>query len=186
MANVYDVADFFIELAGQEEEGVITQLKLNKLLYYAQGLYLAKTGKPLFADSIEAWEYGPVVPAIYQRYKVCGSNPIAAEGKDVSGLFSEDEYDTLLDTAREYGKYTASYLVSKTHNPDTPWSQTDRNKIIEHNLIASYFTMHEKVPSFSEILASKDIPTIGYRDSDGYLVLPVDEDDDCWDKYDEM
>ena len=103
MANVYDVADFFIELAGQEEEGVITQLKLNKLLYYAQGVYLAKKGKPLFADPIEAWEYGPVVPSIYQKYKVCGSNPIAAEGKDVSDLFTEDEYDTLLDVAENMG-----------------------------------------------------------------------------------
>ena len=186
MASVYDVADFFVELAGQEEEGVITQLKLNKLLYYAHGLYLAKTGKPLFGDAIEAWDYGPVIPAIYQKYRVCGSNPIAAEGKDVSGLFSEDEYDALLDAAREYGKYTASYLVRKTQEPGTPWSQTERNKVIDNNCIASYFSLHEKPQSFSEIMAGKNIPTIGYRDLDGCLVLPTAENDDYWDKYDEV
>jgi len=186
MANVYDVADFFIELAGQNEEDAITQLKLNKLLYYAQGLYLAKMGKPLFDDPIEAWDLGPVVPVIYKKYSVCGKNPIAAEGKDVSNLFSEEEYDTLLDTAREYGKYTASYLVSKTHAPETPWSQTSLYEVIDNNRIASYFSCHEKILSFNEILAKKNIPTIGHRDSSGILVLPANENDDYWDKYNEV
>jgi len=184
MADVYDVAEFFIELTGQNEEDAITQLKLNKLLYYAQGLYLAKTGKPLFDEPIVAWDLGPVVPAIYHKYKVCGKNPIAADGKDVSGLFSEDEYDTLLDTAREYGKYAAWYLVEKTHS-ETPWIETQRDAIIENSLIADYFTKH-KVLSFEEILARKNITAIGRRDSDGYLVLPADENDDYWDKYNEM
>ena len=54
MANVYDVADFFIDVCNNSTDDQITNLKLNKLLYYAQGCHLARTGKPLFDDKIEA------------------------------------------------------------------------------------------------------------------------------------
>ena len=49
MATVFDVADFFIDIANMSEDDQMTNLKLNKLLYYAQGVFLARTGKPLFA-----------------------------------------------------------------------------------------------------------------------------------------
>ena len=78
MANVFDVADFFIQIANQSEDDQMTNLKLNKLLYYAQGVYLARTGRPLFDENIEAWTFGPVIPNIYRKYKVCGRNPIAS------------------------------------------------------------------------------------------------------------
>ncbi len=59
MANVFDVADFFIQMTNHSEDDQITNLKLNKLLYYAQGAFLARTGKPLFENNMEAWTYGP-------------------------------------------------------------------------------------------------------------------------------
>jgi uncharacterized phage-associated protein len=186
MANVYDVADFFIELTGQDDEGEITNLKLNKLLYFAQGHSLAKTGKPLFDEAIEAWDLGPVVPSVYHKYKICGRNPIAAVEKDVSHSFTDEEYDLLLDAAREYCKYTAAYLVKRTHKPGTPWAQTSRNAVIDNRRIADYFSKNERIVSFDAVLAQKNIPEIGRRDADGYLVLPSDEKDDYWDKYDEM
>ena len=43
----------------------VTNLKLQKTLYYVQGYYLARFGKPLFADEIVNWAYGPVVPEAY-------------------------------------------------------------------------------------------------------------------------
>ena len=39
MANVFDVANLFIQIANQSEDDSITNLKLNKLLYYAQGTF---------------------------------------------------------------------------------------------------------------------------------------------------
>ena len=47
------------------EEPDISNLKLLKLLYYAQGTFLALYGRPLFNESIEAWLHGPVVPDVY-------------------------------------------------------------------------------------------------------------------------
>lgn len=58
MANVQDVANFFISWANQNREGGITNEELNALLYYAQGQYLARHDKPLFSDAIEAWGDG--------------------------------------------------------------------------------------------------------------------------------
>ena len=118
MANVFDVANLFIQIANQSEDDSITNLKLNKLLYYAQGTFLARTGKPLFSNQIEAWTFGPVVPEIYQKYKVCSNTPIPTCDEIDPSVFSEDEFDTLLDVIREYGKYTGGTLVNMTHMPE--------------------------------------------------------------------
>ena len=64
-----DVANFFIDLYNSVPEGQVTNLSLNKLLYFAQGHSLAENGKPLFDEPIEAWQYGPVVPSVYHTFK---------------------------------------------------------------------------------------------------------------------
>lgn len=123
MAKVYDVAEFFIQLASSGEDDQITNLKLNKLLYYAQGAYLARTGKTLFSNAIEAWQLGPVVADVYHRYKVCGRNPISPSSDNLElSCFSEDELETMYDVMRELGCYTGAKLVTLTHKDGTPWS----------------------------------------------------------------
>jgi uncharacterized phage-associated protein len=191
MANVYDVADFFIELANQDEEGEITNLKLQKLLFFAQSHFLAATGKPLFDNPIKAWDLGPVVPEVYEKYKSFERSPIlsgrtAPQRTNIPELFSDEEYAILLDVAREYCKYTAAYLVKKTHEAGTPWAETTRNAVIDNGLIARYFSENEKIISFDSIISKKNIPGIGRRDTDGLLVLPADEDDDYWDNCNEV
>ena len=51
MLKATDVADFFVYLM-QEEENELTNLKLNKLVYFAQGHSLKKYNRPLFNDNI--------------------------------------------------------------------------------------------------------------------------------------
>lgn len=154
MADVFEVADFFIDIANRSEDDQITNLKLNKLLYYAQGAFLARTGQLLFDDEIEAWDLGPVVPEIYRRYKVCGKMPIASEGTDINiSAFTEEEMDAMLDVAREFGQYTGAKLVSMTHRPNTPWSETRRlgEKVISNKRIKQYFTEHPVTSIGSQI-----------------------------------
>jgi uncharacterized phage-associated protein len=43
--------------------------KLHKLLYYCQGHHLATFGKPLFGESISAWDMGPVVGSLWKQEK---------------------------------------------------------------------------------------------------------------------
>jgi len=138
MYNALDIAKYLITLASPEEEDLITNLKLQKLLYYAQGFHLALFGKPLFRERIEAWQYGPVVPEIYRFYKQYGSNSLPQPDD-----FNVDQYDRetqeLLDEVYEvYGQYTAPTLMRFTHQ-EIPWKETPLNEEISHDLMKAYF-----------------------------------------------
>ena len=50
MATVFDVADFFIDIANKNNDDSMSNMKLYKLLYFSQGVYLARTGRYLFDD----------------------------------------------------------------------------------------------------------------------------------------
>ena len=141
-----NIAEYFIYLASQafvgdnkEREG-ITNLKLQKILYFAQAYYLAKIGKPLFSDAIEAWEYGPVVPDVYRKFRTKGSNPIIYE-KDNSSLSSEDK-EILKGIWKTFGGYSASKLVDIAHG-HTPWKEASKstNKIISPKSIKEYYAL---------------------------------------------
>lgn len=146
--NLYkaeDVAKYFIYLGSQqvvgdnkEREGV-TNLKLQKILYFAQAYFLAKISKPLFADTIEAWEFGPVVPNVYHKLKKHGSNPIIVE-KDESSVLSEDK-EILSKVWEAFGGYSAGRLVDITH-AHTPWKEAynSLNKEITIKAISEYYT----------------------------------------------
>lgn len=178
MADVFDVAEFFIQVANQSEDDQMTNLKLNKLLYYAQGAYLARTGKPLFENRIEAWDLGPVVPEVYHKYKVCGKNPIASEGDSVNlSSFEEEEREVLFDVMRDFGQYTGARLVNLTHQPDAPWSKAKEagEKLIARETIRAYFLMNP-VKRFGEKLKP---PAVDALPADWY-----DPDEDAeWEAY---
>lgn len=179
MAKVFDVANFFIDLVQASTDDQITNLKLNKLLYFAQGAYLARTGTPLFSNDLEAWQYGPVVPCIYQKYKVCGKSPIMSVDEDYDPAeFTDDEVETLLDVMREYGKYTEETLVSVTHKAGTPWSDSyipGQNMKIEIDLLRKFFEAHP-VPQYC---GNRKIPAVSALPREWY-----DETEDTeWEAY---
>lgn len=168
MANVYDVANFFIDICNNSADDQITNMKLNKLLYYAQGCHLARHAQPLFCDTIEAWPYGPVTPAIYHKYKVCGKAPISkADDEYKSSVFTPEELETLTDVMREYGKYTGSALVSLTHKSGTPWSDAHAAACTEitQASMQEYFTSHP-VPRSGELFVR--LPHVDKLPSDWY------------------
>ena len=138
MYNALDIAKYFITLANPEAEDFITNLKLQKLLYYAQGFHLVLFGKPLFRESLEAWQYGPVVPDIYRIYKQYGSSPLPQPDD-----FKIEQYDRqtqeLLDEVYEvYGQYTAPTL-RRFIDRETPCQETPLNQEISHDLMKAYF-----------------------------------------------
>ena len=73
-----DIAKVLISRAEHASGGeeLMTNMKLQKMLYYQQGFHLAYFGTPLFDEEIEAWMYGPVVPSVYDEYKNYGKNGI--------------------------------------------------------------------------------------------------------------
>ena len=182
MARAKDVANFFIELANSDKYGDgMTNMRVNKLLYFAQGHYFARTGMPLFEDDFVAWQFGPVIREIYQRYNDFGKNPINDIDDDYSATsFTQDELDLLIDVSREYGKYSTSELVNITHDENSPWAKqynsTNKSKKISKNQIREYFSSLDKLKTIDDILLHTNIPVYEKADSSGYLILPSDYD----------
>jgi len=164
VADVRDVAHFFINIAQHQSEAesgdLMTNLRLQKLLYFAQGWHLARFGKPLFETDFVAWKYGPVAPEVYNFYKKYGSQGITDKNDDLLSRFKSDEYDLLLDVAREYDKYSTSALVSLSHAPNAPWSNAEQSAVIPQNEIQAYFAGKEPLPSFDDLLAVYPVEVI--------------------------
>lgn len=156
MANVHDVAKFFIHLAQKQEEAQIgdlaTNMRVNKLLYFAQGWHLARFGKPLFSASLSAWKYGPVVPDVYHSYQRHGRQGLTSDCPPPSA-FTPEEYDLLLDVAREYDSYSTSALVAMSHQADAPWAHTPQSQEIDLQSICDYFKSQPPLLSFDDLLA---------------------------------
>ena len=137
------IADFFVQLANSLPDDSIDNLKINKIVYFAQGRALASLGRPLFDDQIEAWDYGPVVPSVYKAFKCCGKSPIAGpESTFDESQLSSDELNLLTDVYVNYGKYTGIALKEMTHRKGTPWSviyEQGENRVIPLELIEEWF-----------------------------------------------
>lgn len=155
-------------------------MKLNKLLYFAQGYNLALLDKPLFNDVIEAWQYGPVIKNVYQSFN---------NKENISqtyGTFSLNAFDgwtikLLLAVIDDYGKYSSSKLIEITHKKNSPWGNVyspNKNNIISQESIKSYFKNKNNPPSIHNINLDK-IGYIGKRDnSSDPIILPKDWDDE--------
>lgn len=119
------IAKYFIKKAREgSDKKELTPLKLQKILYYAQGWYLANFDKPLFNDEIQAWKYGPVVPSVYQTFKQHGSedlSKIVFSNDDIKSIESNNELKHFLDEVwKVYKKYDGTDLIFSTHR-EAPW-----------------------------------------------------------------
>lgn len=131
------VANFFINRAGSDyiDDGVyegVTNLKLQKLLYFAQAVHLGVYGCELFDEEIEAWKFGPVIPSIYKKYKVNKNEAIPLE--EVNEDIDDDTKQFLESIWRMFSKYSAYELVSITHDHQ-PWKQIFYNGNADDNII---------------------------------------------------
>ena len=117
ISTAQNVANFFVSQF-QKAGDPVTNLKLQKLLYYAQGWHLAFTESPLFDERIEAWPHGPVVPPVYGSFKQYQWNVIVG---DVAEPVLPDGVKKHLDEVMEvYGVHGAYYLERLTHQ-ERPW-----------------------------------------------------------------
>lgn len=139
-ATVSDVAKWFLARNRQEEingaDG-ISNLKLQKLLYYAQGCTLALTDVPLFDDEILAWKHGPVVSSIYHQYKEFEGDSIVLSDYKFSP-FSEELSSILENVYQVFGQFSAWKLRNMTHD-ETPWKVTPKDQVISQDVIKKYF-----------------------------------------------
>lgn len=162
MYSACDIASWFIYKTNAEiKENVadnddfevyegITHLKLQKLLYYAQGVSLSmRNGQKLFDEKILAWEHGPVVKEVYDVYKNNGRNNLDIDFTDannaiIASIENDAEVSNILNLVYDnFAIYTAWQLRDMTHEVGSPWDITVKttgiNSEILSNIIQKYF-----------------------------------------------
>lgn len=141
MYRALDIARYIIERCSSTNK-TISNLKLQKILYFVQAEFLVSKNQLCFAEEIQAWDFGPVVPEVYYAYRMFGSANIPCIGKSrVSQIISPNDKELLNGIIDECAKYSASALVEITHN-QTPWIdayEPNWNNEITPESIKNYF-----------------------------------------------
>ena len=147
------IANYFLDRADEEGRS-LGHMKLQKLVYIAYGWYLALTGEKLFHEPIQAWKHGPVVRSLYDEFKHFASESVQGRATEVKFETWEhveprvDQTDDMVNLVLSkvwaaYNQFSGWQLRQKTHEPETPWSQTysafERNKEIPDELIRPHF-----------------------------------------------
>jgi len=134
-ANVLDIAKVLL-IKAKKLSNDLTQIDLNKLSYYINGVSLAIFDSPAYQEKTLNWKYGPVVEELYQEYSFYKGNIIPVPSNELK--LSEGLEKVIELVISSYGKYKPWSLVELTHNED-PWRNTKQNQIITTELIKRYF-----------------------------------------------
>lgn len=132
----------------QTSNAPVSNLKLQKLLYYAQGWSLGLNGTPLFQDEIQAWIHGPVVPTAFYEFRHFGWNPIVIPQETL-------RIDTplaghLKSVLNAYGKFSAVQLEAISHD-EAPW--IDARKGLAPNVPSRSVITHQAMKVFFRKMA---------------------------------
>lgn len=127
MLDCLEVARYFIIRAYEDgREAEMTNMKVQKLLYYAQSLHLALYDEPLFDNEIQAWRYGPVCPPAYRYYSDFEAQQLPVPDHSELASIPEKEQQLLEEVWDYFGVHHAYILSSMTHL-EFPWKKARRN-----------------------------------------------------------
>ncbi|MDQ0592177.1 putative phage-associated protein [Chryseobacterium ginsenosidimutans] len=135
-----EISKYIISLTINNPEEDLTNMKLQKILYYLQGYYLAIFDNYLFTDDIEAWKYGPVVCEEYHTYKGYGNNSIVIPETDHNFSYLNTTQKTFINKVySHYRQFSAIKLMELTHKEE-PWLKTyGKANIIEKDDLKKFF-----------------------------------------------
>ena len=111
--RVFDVAAYILE-----KKGIMSTMKLQKLIYYSQAWSMVWDEKPLFEEDIEAWANGPVVRDLFYYYR--GRYQIETVEIGNPRLLDQEQQNTVDAVLDYYGDKSAQWLIELTHFED-PW-----------------------------------------------------------------
>lgn len=141
--DVLQIANLLLLKAKEigESGELMTNMKLQKMLYYEQGFHLACFGTPLFDEDIEAWQYGPVVPSVYEHYKEYGGEGIEPDETMVNITLTDEEVSIFNQVFDMFNRYSAIGLMNMTHS-EKPWASAGtpkRGNVISKKVLKDYF-----------------------------------------------
>lgn len=158
MYKAMDIAQYIINYAIELDKPV-SNLKLQKLLYYVQASLLLRSEDSCIEEEIYNWRHGPVIEEVYQEYKKYSNNTIKEKQEEyftyevddsfslykVTYTFEERQQQIanddkklikdVIDSLIDYDPWT---LVKETHIED-PWTNVKTNEIITKESIKEYF-----------------------------------------------
>lgn len=154
MYNATSIANFFIR-KGITEGRPVDQMKVQKLVYFAHGWYLAITNQPLINEAVEAWRFGPVIPSLYHSLKHSGNQVITCTIEQVDSTIDESDSEVhayLTGIWSLYSPFSGIQLSNMTHEEETPWAniskefsnQIPADKNIDNEVIKQYFHSQRK------------------------------------------
>ncbi len=123
MIDCLNAACYFIMRAYEDGlEAEMTNMKVQKLLYYAQSLHLALYNEPLFEAEIQAWRYGPVCPPAYKFYSEFEAKQLPIPQQESLLQLPSEKKELLEETWEYFGSYHAYRLSEMTHG-EFPWKK---------------------------------------------------------------
>ena len=116
------------------EDLELTQIDVQKIMYFLHGHHLRDHGMPLIRSEFEAWDYGPVQRIVYDEFKKFADRPITELAVKFDPIRrTRSEFPRLSDNAAvstiekhlyKYLEIPSFTLVDITHRQGTPWSRT--------------------------------------------------------------
>ncbi|NET60088.1 MAG: DUF4065 domain-containing protein [Symploca sp. SIO2E6] len=123
MIDCLDAARYFIVKAYEDGlEAEMTNMKVQKLLYYSQSLHLALYDEPLFQEEIQAWRYGPVCPRAYRFYSKFEAEQLPVPNQGFLLQIPQEPKKLLEEIWEYFGGYHAYRLSEMTHL-EFPWKK---------------------------------------------------------------
>jgi uncharacterized phage-associated protein len=128
--DVRGIANFVLDSADRQSIG-ISNLGLNKIIYFLHSAFLHHFGKPLVSAKIEAWDYGPVFREVYHQFKRFGRSEITDRANKLnafSGSYDRVSYEFDFETELFLNQQCSSLLripagklVDLSHMEDGAW-----------------------------------------------------------------
>lgn len=130
--DVRGIANFVLDQA--DELGIdVTNMALNKIVYFMHCDFLVEKRTPLVGAKIEAWQHGPVFRELYHEFKQWHDSPIRSRankvdpysGDVIKAQLNIEERERLLFIAilRRYVAFSASQLRALSHRAGGPWAK---------------------------------------------------------------
>jgi uncharacterized phage-associated protein len=131
MYDVRDITNYTLDFA-DERCLKLTNLAIQKLLYFVHGWFFSMYEQPLIKNKFEAWQYGPVQRVIYDQFKPFKNTPIQGvratylDPHTGEPVYKEPQIDPehasfIRGVLEKYGRYSAGQLVKESHVEDGPW-----------------------------------------------------------------
>lgn len=139
MYGLFEISNYIIDYYYKKGKN-ISNLKLQKILYFIQAEFLIAKGKCCFCEKIKACNFGVIIPEIYYKYSVFGGNPIPVLRIYPYGYINKKDKLLINNILDECAKYSNSILLEIICNQKT-WIEANKriDKEITPEMLINFF-----------------------------------------------